>query len=166
MPRRKGSMQGISSLVSKVYPSGPPEEVQAMRLLGGWGKVVSRRVLENARPVRFRHGVLTVHTATSAWANALSLESEQLLARLRGRVPGVKLKRIAFRAGPLPEMPEQYVEPTRPDVIPLRQLPEEIARALARVSDDGLRSALHRAASVTLARERAERDLAEGKPRR
>jgi hypothetical protein len=158
MPRRKGKMQAISALVTKVYPSGPPGEVQTARLLAAWGKVVSRRVLENARPVRFGHGTLTVHTANSAWANALSLEVDSILARLRGRVPGVRLDRIAFRSGPLPELPEQFRERKRPEVLPLRRLPEELARELARVANDDLRNVLQRAVAVTLARDQAERD--------
>ncbi len=152
MARRKGSLQGISSLVSKVYPSGEPEEVQVIRLMGSWSKIVNRRVLHNARPVRFRHGVLTVHTATSAWADALSLEADDLLAKLRGRVSGLRIRRIAFRTGPLPPLPEQFHERKRPPLLPLEQLPEELARELAHVADDGLRDAIQTAARATLGR--------------
>lgn len=152
MARRKGSMVGISGLIPKVYPAGEPPEMQVMRLMGSWGKVVNPRVLRNARPVHFRHGVLTVHTATSAWADALSLDSEELLAKLRARVSGLRIRSLRFRTGPLPELPEQFREVKRPPLLPLEQLPEELARALAHVQDDRLRDAIQTAARATLGR--------------
>lgn len=123
-----------------------------MRLMGSWGRVVNPRVLRNARPVRFKHGVLTVHTATSAWSDALSLDSDELLAKLRARTSGIRIRRIHFRTGPLPKLPEQFREVKRPPLLPLEQLPEELARALARVRDDGLRDAIQTAARATLGR--------------
>ncbi len=144
-------MQALGELVGKVYPSQQPDEARAMRLLGCWSKVVSRRILDNARPVAYRNGVLTVYTATNAWANALSFEGAQILARLRARLPDVPVQRIAFRVGKLPELPEP-IEPRgpKPRLLPLRDLPEDLARELARIHDDRLRESLTRAAVVSL----------------
>ena len=158
--RKRGSGEGlesISSLVTKVYPSKQPEEARAMRLFATWPKVVSERIAKNAAPVGFRSGVLTVHTATAAWANALSFESAQILGKLRARLPDVTVQRIAFRVGRLPELPEKVQpDPAPPRVIPLSALPDDVARELARIDDDALRESLTRAAAASLA-EQTER---------
>jgi hypothetical protein len=137
--------------MTKVYPPSQPEEAQAMRIFGSWYKVVSTRILDNARPVQYRGGVLTIHTATAAWANALSFESVQLIAKLHARVPDVPLQRIAFRVGRLPELPERpALEAPARRLVPLRALPEDLARELARIHHDGLRDTVARAAAISL----------------
>ena len=154
--RRDGGLDGLANLVGKVYPSQQPEEVRAMRLFGVFAKSVSQRVQNNAGPVSFRNGVLTVHTTTSSWANALSLEGSQIIARLRARLPDVRVQRIVFRVGRMPELPEQVkIEKPLERLIPLTSLPENVARELARVANDGLREAIARAAAVWLSDERA-----------
>jgi hypothetical protein len=152
--RKRGNqheLEALSSLVRKVYPTSEPDEARAMRLFGAFSKVVSARIRDNARPAYYRAGLLTVHTATSAWANALSFESAQILAKLRARLPDVPLQRISFRVGRLPELPEQ-VQPQKPPprLIPIAELPEELARELARIQNDGLRESVARAAVVSL----------------
>lgn len=153
MPRRRqGGIEGLSSLVGKVYPSQQPDEVRAMRVFGAFGKAMPARVQGNAGPVSFKAGVLTVHTTTASWANALSLESGQIIARLRLRIPDVPVQRIVFRVGKLPELPDTVKE-EKPGVklLPVTQLPEDVARELARIGDDGLREAVAHAASISLA---------------
>jgi hypothetical protein len=80
MRRPRSKLIGIGELIPQVYPSSEPEEARALRVFAAYGKSVPERVLKNARPVRFHEGVLTVHTSTATWANALSLESPELLA--------------------------------------------------------------------------------------
>lgn len=158
--RPKGQLEALSALISKAYPSQEPEEARAFRVFAGFCKVASDRILANARPVQYRAGVLTVHTATTAWANALSLESAQLLFRVRARVPDIKVDRLVFRVGRLPEVPVAVKpEPPPPRLLPLEQLPEELARELARVHDDALRDRLAKAMAVSLAT--VERDTGE-----
>jgi hypothetical protein len=96
--------------------------------------------------------VLTVHTTTASWANALSLESGQIIARLRLRIPDVSVQRIVFRVGRLPQLPDTVTE-EKPHVklLPVTQLPEDVARELARIGNDGLREAVAHAASISLA---------------
>jgi hypothetical protein len=155
MARRKGSLESIAAVVPKVYPTGEPDEARALRIFGVWSKVVSERVGRNAAPVRYARGVLTVHTVTSAWANVLQLESMQLLARLRARLPGIPLQRLSFRVGHLPEPPEAVRrEPEPTPLLPLSEMPEALARELARIGDDTLRDKLTRAAAVSLAEPR------------
>lgn len=160
MRRRRGLLIGLSDLIPKVYPGSEPEEAKTLRVFAAYRRSVSARVIENARPVRFFEGVLMVNTSTSTWANALSLESTQILADTRRRSRGVKVTRIVFRAGPMPELPP--AAPIAPKLVPigLDQLPDQVARALAGISDDALRDAVARAAvmSLSLKYEPAKKD--------
>jgi hypothetical protein len=155
MPRsrkgRSGQLETIGKLIGKVYPTHEPDEARALRVFAAYARAVPDRILRNARPVQYQRAVLTVHTATAAWANALSLESTQLLGKLRFRVPDVPLSRIAFRVGKLPDMIETVrQEPPPPRLLPLAQLPDELARELARIHHDGLRERVARAIAVSL----------------
>jgi len=149
---RSGGMESLGTLVPKVYPAEQPEEARAMRLFGAWHKVVSERIWRNARPVAFRQGVLTVHTTTAAWANALTFESARIISKLRMRVADVAVQRVAFRMGKLPDVPEPIrPQPPPPLLCPLSELPEPVARELARIVNDGLRETVARAVATCLA---------------
>ena len=79
---------------------------------------------------------------------------------MRARVPDIKVDRLVFRVGRLPEVPVAVKpEPPPPRLLPLEQLPEELARELARVLDDALRDRLAKALAVSLAT--VERDTGE-----
>ncbi|MEY4580185.1 MAG: Dna[CI] antecedent, DciA [Pseudomonadota bacterium] len=147
-------MENLWALVARVYPSQSREEFQAVRAFGAFTKALSPRVLRNARPVKYMRGTLIVHTSNSAWANSLQLETTGLLAKLKRVSPDSRVRKLVFRAGhlpdsviPLPHMPLIAADPG----VPLRELPEEIARGLARIQSDALREAVTRAASVGLA---------------
>lgn len=155
MPRtrkgRSGKLEAIGKLIGKVYPTHEPDEARALRVFAAYARAVPERILRNARPVQYQRAVLTVHTATAAWANALALESAQLIGKLRFRLPEVPLSRIVFRVGKLPELIETVrPQPPPPRLLPLAQLPEELARELARIHHDGLRERLARAMAVSL----------------
>ena len=141
----------VSALVPKIYPSKEPDDVRAIRAFRWWEKSVPRRVLENARPVRFSRGVMTIHVATSVWAHELQMLKPQLLESLRARAPEAGVRDLRVRVGPLPPLvlPEQR-ERRKTPVVPVTALPEELARALAAVGDDGVRDAVAQAASVSL----------------
>jgi hypothetical protein len=145
-------MENLSALVAKVYPGRGKEELEAVRVFGAFMRALSQRVLHNARPVRFGRGVLTVHTVNSAWANSLQLESESILTRIKRLTPGLRISKLVFRSGPMPDaalpMPEDEA-PKRS--VALDKLPEDIARALAHIHDDTLREAVARAALMGLA---------------
>lgn len=144
-------MENLSSLVAKVYPGRGHEELAAVRVFGAFMKALSPRVLRNARPVRFARGVLTVHTINSAWASSLQLESESILARLSRLTPGVRIAKMVFRSGPLPDAAVPIpLDPEPKKSVALDKLPEDIARALAQIHDDALREAVTRAALMGL----------------
>lgn len=153
MRRPRSKLVGIGELITQVYPSSEPEEARALRVFAAYCKSVPERVLKNARPVRFHEGVLTVHTSTATWANALSLEIPDLIADVRRRAKGVTVNRIAFRTGHLPEVAP--VPPLPPKLVPiaLHELPAQVARELAGIGDDALRDAVTRAAVMALSLE-------------
>lgn len=142
----------VGTLVEGVYPKDALDDAQAARVFAAWAKVVPQRVVDNARPVRLRRGALVVHTATSAWASVLQLDGEKILEALRARLPGAPVTKVVFRVGALPPAPP--AEPKRRQSVALRpvtELPEDVARELARIRDDDLRDAVARAASAGLA---------------
>jgi hypothetical protein len=149
-PRRRGKLTGLSELIPKIIPASEPEDARAMRVFGAFCRSVSERVLSNARPVRFSDGVLMVNTSTSTWANALTFETPDLLGKIRARVPGITVTRIAFRSGPLPELPAAAPLPPRIKPLGLDTLPPQVARELASIGHDGLRDAVARAAATAL----------------
>jgi hypothetical protein len=145
----------LGSLVRDVYPSREPEDAQAIRVFAWWRKAVPERVFMRARPVRFTHGTLIVHTATSAWATELDHLQDQLLASVHKHAPDARVKTLRFRVGPLPDLPPQTrPDPPRRTPIVVKTLPEALARVLARIDDDELREAIGAAASVALGGER------------
>jgi hypothetical protein len=145
-------MENLSVLVSRAYPGQSREDLDAVRAFGTFMRALSPRVIRNARPVRLQRGTLTVHTSNSAWANSLQLESEAILAKLKRVAPDIRVRRLVFRGGPLPEAAAPL--PPLPPVarrIQLREMPNEVARELARIQHDELREAVTRAASAGLA---------------
>lgn len=153
--RRKGSMEGLPSLVTRMFTGRDKVERGLMLVHSFWCRSVPDRVVQNARPAHVQRGTLTVHTKSAAWANTLQLESESLLVALRARYPHCGVKRLVFRVGRLPNLPL----PTRPPppkapAIPVSELPEAVARELARIRDDRVRAAVHRAVSMGLSEAR------------
>jgi|GEM_PF-1236801 len=152
--RQAGELEALHKLVRQVYPSQEPEHAAAIRAFAWWRRAVPERVFMRARPVKLAHGVLWVHTATSAWAAELEHLKEQLLASAQKHAPDASVRSLRFRVGPLPELPTS-TRPERPRQAPVAVaiLPEALARALAAIDDDALRDAIGQAASVALGRD-------------
>jgi hypothetical protein len=113
-----------------------------------WEAAVGSRIAARARPVSIDRGVLIVRAATAAWAQELTLLSEQIRAQLRAR--GVAVEGLRFRVGPVdaPERP-----PARDEVRtspPEAPLPPPLRAEIARVADPELREAITRAARKNL----------------
>ena len=166
MPRRKrGGIQHISGLIARAYPRSEPPELSAMRAFAWWCKAVPPRVVKNALPVQLRRGVLTVNTTTSAWAGTLQYESDRFLEAISRHAPEAAVKTIRFQVGALPDMPlPPRKRKALPPPKPLVELPESVARELARIANDDLRDVVARAASTGLA-ERPSRRAAGKKTR-
>jgi len=138
----------MADILDGAYP-GRREDRGLIRTFSWWERAVSRRIAEVARPVKLSHGTLVIHTRSSAWAQELSFHEEDLLNSIREVVPLVK--RVRIRVGPMPR-PGQAPDPPPPKVRPLpaTDLPGNIARALAHVSDDEVRDVLSKAACTSL----------------
>jgi hypothetical protein len=150
--RRKAHPSGLSEVVAKVYPSHEPEDVRSIRAFVFWERAVPERVVENARPVRLERGVLYVHAATTVWANEIDLLKEDFLERLRKVAPESRIRAIRVKVGRLPPRPPVLRKEVRAiPPKPLTDLPDEVARALASISDDELRKTIGSAASYSLA---------------
>jgi len=145
---RKGSLRSIADILDAAYP-GRRTDRPLIRTFSWWERAVSRRIAEVARPVRLKHGTLIVHCKSSAWAQELSFQQEDLLASIRELVPQVK--RVRVKVGPMPK-PGQAPDPEPPRTRPLStlELPGDVARELARIGDDDVRDALSRAACMSL----------------
>ena len=151
--RRKEPIE-LTKVLKKVYPSRNPEAFDAARLFGWWATSMPARIVDRARPVQLRNGVLYVNAKSSAWANELHHSAPQILERIRAFAPSIRIKAIRFQAGPLPELPHPRKKPARTRVhkVDLRTLPEPVGRALAAVVDDGLRAVIADAAATSLKR--------------
>ncbi|HLM75762.1 MAG TPA: DUF721 domain-containing protein, partial [Polyangiaceae bacterium] len=106
------------------------------------------RIAARARPVRLERGVLHVRTASSTWAQELTLLADAIVAQLRGR--GIEVEALRFRVGSVepPERPPWRKEVrTSPPEVPL---PPEVRRELAAIADPELRTAIAKAAAKNL----------------
>jgi hypothetical protein len=146
--RGSGAPRMLADVLEGAYPGRPNKPL--IHTFTWWDRVVPERIAKNARPVDMKGGELIVHTKTSVWAQELSFHNEDLLRRIRTRVPAVKKLRV--RIGPMPPAPPK-APPPPPKIPPLSigQLPGDVARSLAHIGDDKLRAALTRAACQVLA---------------
>jgi hypothetical protein len=114
-----------------------------------WREAVGARIAERAVPVSLEDGTLLLRVPTSVWANELSLLTDEICARLKER--GVIARELRFRVGAVPPVerpPERRIARAVPVV---REVPAELARVLATVSDPELRQAIESAAAANLA---------------
>ena len=147
--RRKGKLQPLGNILQKVHPA--PEQMNMARVFGWWARALPERIVRRARPVALRHGTLVVHCETSTWAQELSFQSTDFLARIRAFAPEAKVTTIRFRVGPLPEITSLRRRAKRPPPeVPVAELPAELGRALATVADDDLRRRIAAAATTSL----------------
>lgn len=109
-----------------------------------WRAVVGDRVAERARPGNLRGGVLTVHVASSVWAQELSLLSTTILERLTKA--GIVAERLRFRVGEIEAAPRRASANPNPQK---RALPDDLTRRLDAIPDERLRAAIAEAAGYS-----------------
>jgi len=154
--RRRHPSQGMASLAELVpgaLPRHQPAHAKLARLTALWERSVPPRVAREVVPVRFRDGVLHLHTRVAVWAQEVSLLAPRLVEHMRAREPRMPVEKLAPRVGPMPERLPVEPEPAPLAITPIdpTELPEEIRAALAEVSDRDLRRALTEAACAALA---------------
>lgn len=113
-----------------------------------WRNAVGERIANRTEPGRLRSGVLTVHAASSAWAQELTFLAPEILERVKAL--GVEVTSLRFVVRPDVKRPEPRPAPAKPP--PKKPLPEDLAARLAAVADPELRAAIAQAASEWLSR--------------
>ena len=61
-----------------------------------WEEAVGAHIARRSRPAKFRHGVLTVLTASSAWSDELSQHAPRIVAALQRAFPEERLHKLRF----------------------------------------------------------------------
>ena len=72
------------------------DDIANAAFAAAWERTVGSGVARRSRPVKFRNGVLTVLTASSAWSDELTSHAPAILASLRASVPDATLHRLRF----------------------------------------------------------------------
>ncbi len=147
--RRTTSLLPLGQILGQQGDLRLPAEVDAAPIpYREWEIAVGSRIAERARPMRLERGTLTIRTATSTWAQELSLLSEEILTALRKR--GIEVHSLRFWVGPVeaPARPPMRREPRRAP--PVVKLPANVAWSIANVRDQDLREAIATAASKNL----------------
>ena len=132
-----------------------------------WRRAVGDRIAARAEPGWLKGSVLTVVAASAAWAQELSLLSDEIRRRLAQHGLAVQGLRFVVRDG----AGYQYAHQRRP-VVSREALPSELREKLAAVTDPELAAAIAEAAGFALGgeqtrpssapqRARAPRDAAE-----
>lgn len=126
-------------------------------LVEAWPAAVGVEIARNAWPARLsRDGTLHVHTKDSIWAFELTARGDEIRTRL-GRLAPPKL---AFAAGPLPEVAESVSEASRKRVA--KPTAEHVAKAdsLTRlIRDEELRKVVAKAVATSLANSENDRSF-------
>jgi predicted nucleic acid-binding Zn ribbon protein len=89
----------VGDLLPAVLKSvGLEHKFREQEVLALWPEVVGEHIAARTQAVRVEKGVLYVHVDHGAWMQELHFKEKELLARLREKAPGARLKRIRFGA--------------------------------------------------------------------
>jgi hypothetical protein len=113
-----------------------------------WRRAVGERIASRTEPGRLRGGVLTVHAASSAWAQELTFLAPEILVRVQAL--GISVSELRFVVRPTVGWTGPRKTPEKS--VPKPPLPADLEARLAGVSDPELRKAIADAASEWLAR--------------
>jgi hypothetical protein len=165
MKRPTTTLEPIGLVLLREAGLRPPPTVETAPIAPrDWEAAVGTRIAARAQPLRLDRGLLTVRTASSTWAQELSLLSEPILAQLRAR--GVPVTGLRFRVGHVaaPERPplRDEVRTTPPEA----PLPPEVVALLAHIADPELRDAIAHAAARNLGWQLTLKAAPKKKPRR
>ncbi len=113
-----------------------------------WRRAVGPRIAERTTPGTLRAGTLTVRVASAAWAQELSMLSDEIRRRLAEA--DIAVKEIRFRvdrgaAG------DRSARPTRRATPPPAPLPVDLVERIGEIDDPELRTVIARAARHSLA---------------
>jgi hypothetical protein len=143
--------------------SGSRDAIPLAAVTAAWPEAVGDAVARNAWPLRLaRSGTLHVATATSTWAQELTLLQEDVLDRLRARLGDAAPASLRFEVGPVPAPPALEESP-RSKPVAMPNVPPEVEReaasAAAEIEDEELRAVVARAARASLLKTRSGRSF-------
>jgi hypothetical protein len=141
-------MDKIDDILAAAKKLKPPRGVMGPLAPILWERAVGTRIAKRTSPQRIDRHILYVRTATAAWANELTMLSENIIGSLAEQ--GVKVKALRFQVGQVdnpvrPERPPRHAPPKNPP------LPERLAEHIARLDADDLSAAIGEAAALSLA---------------
>jgi Dna[CI] antecedent, DciA len=150
---RLDAPQQLGAVLLHATEARPPAHVDAPPVAPqDWELAVGTKIARRARPTRLERGVLHIRTATSTWAQELSLLADTIVQQLRAR--GLAVKSLRFHVGavePLKRPAWRSETRAAPEPSPL---PADVRVVLAGVPDGDLRDAIARAAAVSLGYDR------------
>jgi hypothetical protein len=95
--------EGLHAWNPQAAAARPPDDPVAL-LGAGWSEIVGEAIARCSRPLRVgEDAALLVVTRSSAWSQQLSLLSPQILERIAARLPQMRVERLQFRVGKIPE---------------------------------------------------------------
>jgi hypothetical protein len=154
---RRAAPTRIGDLVQKTAPGKAASQIIVSRSV--WQEVAGVGFARRTHPTRFDRGTLWVEVASAGWAQELALVEKTILERLRAR--GVVVERLRYNVTDVAR-PERggIFAPAKKIVQAAREmeLPEETARAVAKVRDPDLRDVIAKTARAA-ARRKAEVDV-------
>lgn len=122
-----------------------------------WEEAVGSRIARRTEPLRIERGILWIRVATSAWANELSLLTQDILMQLNKR--GFEVEGLRFRVGAISRKQRQQARgPVREAPPANPPLPGVVRERVERIADEALKQALAIAAAKSLAVAKQDRD--------
>ncbi len=122
-----------------------------MLLAAAWPEIVGENNALNSHPSNVAGTALQVTTRSSVWSQQLSFLSEEILAKVRARLPRSGIEQLRFRVGKLPARPGSRPRPTRSG-------PGHAPAKRERTEAGSLEEALERFRAGVDAAQRAKRD--------
>jgi hypothetical protein len=133
-------MKRLSHAMGDWKPARVSSRDPVALLAAGWSDIVGDEVARHSHPARLDDGTLLVTARSNAWSQQLSFLSERVVEAVRARMPQVRLERLRFRVGKLPEpatRPERTARNAAQSATSDDRPPVDSAgEALARFRDD------------------------------
>jgi predicted nucleic acid-binding Zn ribbon protein len=133
----------------------PSDEVRLIRVQAAWDGVATVRVAARTWPIRIDGSELQVAVQDNQWLHELAYLRQDLVTRLRERVPLARIESIRLKLGKVPERRGETdtEQPARPSAILSEDPPDDTMQTLREIDDSELREAAA-AARLTLGRKR------------
>jgi len=103
---RRRAPRALAAALGRVTAGLEPATTLA-RVQGCWADVAGEAVATVAKPVSEHDGVVSVACESAVWAHELDLLGPDLLEKLNGALPDLRVRQLRFRAGDFRARPYQ-----------------------------------------------------------